>query len=80
MIATVLMFVLEELIMKMIEVELSVSGLGKRKGVLQKLETVLKKDWGTLEEINSRNIKSIKHDSWKEKLDQLKKEYSEVPA
>ena len=69
-----------ELIMKMIEVELSVSGLGKRKGVLQKLETVLKKDWGTLEEINSRNIKSIKHDSWKEKLDQLKKEYSEVPA
>lgn len=69
-----------ELIMKMIEVELSVSGLGKRKGVLQKLETVLKNDWETLDEINTRNIETLKHDSWKEKLDQLKKEYSEIPA
>ena len=69
-----------ELIMKMIEVELSVNGLGKRKGVLQKLETVLKKDWESLEEINNRNIESQKHDSWKEKLEELKKEYSEVPA
>jgi len=69
-----------ELIMKMIEVELSINGLGKRKGVLQKLETVLKKDWESLEAINNRNIETQKHDSWKEKLDALKKEYSEVPA
>lgn len=69
-----------ELIMKLIEVELSVSGLGKRKGVLQKLETILNKDWETLEEINKRNIKSAKHDLWKDKIEQLKKEYNEVPA
>ncbi len=69
-----------ELIMKMIEVELSVSGLGKRKGILQKLETVLNKDWETLEEINIRNIKSTQNNSWKEKLDQLKEEYSRIPT
>lgn len=69
-----------ELIMKLIEVELSVSGLGKRKGVLQKLETVLNKDWESLEEINKRNIESAKHDLWKDKIEQLKNEYNEVPA
>jgi len=68
-----------ELIMKMIEVELSVSGLGKRKGILQKLESVLNKDWETLDEINTRNIELAKNDTWKEKLDQLKQEYSQVP-
>lgn len=69
-----------ELIMKLIEVELSVSGLGKRKGVLQKLETVLNKDWESLAEINKRNIESVKHDLWKDKIEQLKNEYNEVPA
>jgi len=69
-----------ELIMKLIEVELSVSGLSKRKGILQKLESVLKKDWETLDEINTRNTESSKHDSWKEKLIQLQSEYSEIPA
>lgn len=69
-----------ELIMKLIEVELSVSGLGKRKGVLQKLETVLKKDWESLEEINLRNIETAKHDLWKDKIEYLKNQYNEVPA
>lgn len=69
-----------ELIMKLIEVELSVSGLGKRKGVLQKLETVLNKDWESLDDINKRNIKSAKHDLWKDKIESLKNEYNEVPA
>lgn len=69
-----------ELIIKLIEVELSVSGLGKRKGVLQKLENVLKKDWGSLDEINDRNIKSSKNDLWKETLNALQKEYSEISA
>ncbi len=69
-----------ELIMKLIEVELSVSGLGKRKGVHQKLESVLKKDWESLEEINLRNMELAKHDLWKEKIEQLKQELSEVSA
>ena len=69
-----------ELIMKLIEVELSVNGLGKRKGVLQKLETVLKKDWESLDEINKRNIETAKHDLWKDKIEDLKNQYNEVPA
>jgi len=69
-----------ELIMKLIEVELSVSGLGKRKGVLQKLESVLKKDWESLEIINIRNTESSKHDLWKDKLKELQDEYSETTA
>lgn len=68
-----------ELIMKLIEVELSVSGLGKRKGVLKKLETVLGKDWGTLEEINSKNLELKKHSLWKKQLEKVQKEYKEVP-
>ncbi len=69
-----------ELIMKMIEVELTASGLGKRKGILQKLETVLNKDWESLEEINTRNIQSAKNNTWKDKLEELKAEYSRVPT
>lgn len=69
-----------ELIMKLIEAELSVTGLGKRKGILQKLETILNKDWESLEEVNKRNIQSAKHDLWKDKIEQLKNEYNEVPV
>ncbi len=69
-----------ELIMKLIEVELSVSGLGQRKGVLKKLGSVLKKDWESLEEINLRNIESEKNNLWKDKLEKLKKQHSEIPA
>ena len=64
--------------MKLIEVELSVSGLQKRTGNSGKLERVLKKDWGTLEEINSRNLESSANNIWEEKLTQLQEEYGEA--
>ena len=67
-----------ELIIKLIEVELSMNGLGKRTGVLKKLESVLKKDWESLEEINLRNIELEKNNIWKEKIDELKNKYSKL--
>jgi len=69
-----------ELIMKLIEVELSVSGLGKRKGVLDKIKTILKQDWESLDDINTRNLESTKHDSWKEKLTQLQQDYHKADS
>jgi len=68
-----------ELIMKLIEVELSVSGLGKRTGILRKIDSVLRKDWGSLEEINTKNLESKKHNLWEEQLENLQKAYKEVP-
>jgi DNA sulfur modification protein DndC len=69
-----------ELVMKLIEVELSVSGLGNRRGILQKLETVLKKDWGSLEEINTKNLKSSSNNLWKDEVIQLQDEYKKAQA
>jgi DNA sulfur modification protein DndC len=69
-----------QLIMKLIEAELSVSGLGRRKGISNKLESILNKDWESLEEINIRNEEAAKHDSWKEKLTDLKEQYAEASA
>ena len=66
-----------EMIMKLIEVELSMSGLQKRTGISSKLESVLKKDWGSLEDINLRNHNTDSN-AWDEKLSQLQAEYNEV--
>ena len=69
-----------ELIMKMIEVELSVSGLGKRKGVIQKLENTIKQDWESLDAVNARNLRAQKHGIWKDKLRDLQQQYSQAPT
>lgn len=69
-----------ELIMKLIEAEISVSGLSKRKGILQQLQDILDRDWENLDEINERNRKSQEHNLWKEKLSHLQKLYNEVPT
>jgi len=69
-----------ELIMKMVEVELSVSGLSKRTGLIKKLENIIHQDWESLEEINARNLASEKHGIWKEKLRNLQQQYNEAPT
>lgn len=69
-----------ELIMKLIEVELSVSGLGKRQGIMQKLENVLKRDWESLDDINIRNMSTSNSGVWKEKIKQLQRLYDEAPT
>ncbi len=64
-----------ELIMKLVEVELSMSGLSKRTGILKNLNKVLSKDWGQLEKINQRNQSLKDQGVWKDKLDSLKEYY-----
>lgn len=69
-----------EMIMKLIEVELSMTGLQKRTGITEKLTSVLRKDWGSLKDINARNLETSLNETWDEKLDQLQSEYDEVSA
>lgn len=45
------------LIMRLIDTELSFSGLAKRKGILDELQKVLEQEWGTLEEALERMAK-----------------------
>ncbi|PCH58901.1 MAG: DNA phosphorothioation system sulfurtransferase DndC [Burkholderiaceae bacterium] len=69
-----------ELVMKLIEVELSVSGLGSRKGIRNKIENILKRDWESLEYINTRNFESKIQTVWKDKLKDLQNQYKRVPS
>ena len=67
-----------EMLMKLIEIQISMTGLSRRKGILNKIETVLKQDWGTLEEINERNLSSEHIKRPDDKLEQLKKHYESL--
>lgn len=66
-----------EMMMKLIEIELTMTGLSRRKGILNKIETVLKQDWESLEDINERNFNPQRLNVYKEKLDALKKRYED---
>lgn len=46
-----------EMVMKLIELETSMEGLSRRRGIFDKLGTILKQDWGTLEEIQQQHAK-----------------------
>jgi DNA sulfur modification protein DndC len=64
-----------QLLMKLLEVEISAGGLGQRRGILNKLESVLRKDWDSLEEIKERKAETSEFDNWKDKLDELQQQY-----
>jgi DNA sulfur modification protein DndC len=63
------------LIRKMLEAELQVSGLGNRRGILNSLESILKRDWDDLESINERNQSFRKRG--KLYVEEVKDEFSE---
>lgn len=63
------------LIRKLMEAELQVSGLGNRRGILQKLESILRQDWDDLESINERNADFRK--LGKSHVDEVKHEFVE---
>ena len=67
-----------ELIMKLIEVEISMTGLSRRTGILTKLESVLNRDWESLESINARNAALDNSTLWAEKLQDLRSEYESM--
>lgn len=44
-----------EMIMKLIELEVSMEGLSRRSGISNKITSILRQDWGTLEEIKQKH-------------------------
>ena len=52
-----------EMIMKLIELEMSMEGLSKRSGISNKIASLLKRDWGSLDDIKK------KHASLQSKID-----------
>jgi len=64
--------------MKLIEAELSMSGLGKRKGILNKLEEIVKRDWDTLDTITERRFSPKRVNIYEDKLNELKSTYESL--
>ncbi|ECE1533897.1 DNA phosphorothioation system sulfurtransferase DndC [Salmonella enterica] len=47
--------VVPEMVMKLIELEISFEGMGRRQNVQKKIESILQQDWGTFEEIQEKH-------------------------
>ena len=60
-----------ELIMKMLEVELSMNGLARRRGLLNKLRGLLSRDWQSLEDVQSERSKSDQRSAYRQKIEEL---------
>lgn len=59
-----------EMVMKLIELEVSMEGLSRRHGIFDKIENILSKDWGSLEDIQeSHGELQKKHEKDLHKLD-----------
>lgn len=63
------------LIMKLIDAELSFSGLSRRKGILEALQKVLEQDWDGLDEALERRATPPSHDMYKTAFNALKAEF-----
>ncbi len=74
-----------ELAMKLIELELSMDGLSRRKGLYNKMGTLLNRDWGSLEDIKAKmeehehqpGLKELDK-GYDEKLAELAKELEKI--
>ncbi|MCB2426043.1 DNA phosphorothioation system sulfurtransferase DndC [Methylophaga pinxianii] len=62
-----------EMIMKLIEVENSMSGLSQRRGIFAKLESILKQDWGSYEQIIQKHSKHQSKRDFDIHAEQIKK-------
>lgn len=67
-----------EMIMKLIDIEISMSGLNRRSGILNKIESVFKQDWGSLEDINKINSNPERTNVYKKKLEKLNEQYEDI--
>ena len=67
-----------EMIMKLIEVELSLSGLGRRKGIMRKLESLLKQDWDIEDAMDYRNTEYQASIAWRGKIGDLQSAIDEA--
>ncbi|MDK9783068.1 DNA phosphorothioation system sulfurtransferase DndC [Vibrio sp. B172a] len=70
-----------EMIKKLIELEVSMEGLSRRNGISNKLASLLKQDWGSLESIKEKhsNIQSkIEHDIHLAEIEEYNKQLAEI--
>lgn len=70
-----------EMVQKLIEFEISMDGLSRRVGVFDKIESILKQDWGSLEKIKAKhaNVQSrVELDLFKNQLSGYTKELTEI--
>jgi DNA sulfur modification protein DndC len=67
-----------EMVMKLIDIELAMTGLSRRTGILNKIESILKQDWGSLEDINQRKLNPERKNIYKDKLNALNQHYEEL--
>ncbi|MBM9539156.1 hypothetical protein JWG43_18965, partial [Desulfobulbus alkaliphilus] len=72
-----------EMVMKLIELEISLEGLSKRQGVFDKIGNILKKDWGSLEEIQQKQAalqKRNQRDQHQKTIDEIEAELKDVQS
>ena len=72
-----------EMVMKLIELEISLEGLSKRQGVFDKIGNILKKDWGSLEEIQQKQAalqKRNQRDQHQKTIDEIEAELKKVQS
>lgn len=60
-----------EMIMKLLETELSMSGLARRRGLTNKLQDVLSKDWQSMEDVGPERSKLDLRSVYRQKLDEI---------
>lgn len=60
-----------EMIVKLIEAELSVSGLGRRDGIRKKIMSILQQDWDVEEALNYRNQEFHASSVWRDEINDL---------
>lgn len=68
-----------ELVKKLIELEISTSGLNKRQGIFNKIERTLRQDWGTIEAAKEKreNEKSVSL-AYKSEIENIESQLNEV--
>lgn len=72
-----------EMVMKLIELEISLEGLSKRQGVFDKIGNILKQDWGSLEGIQQKQAalqKRNQRDQHQETIDAIEAELKIVQS
>ena len=69
-----------EMMMKLLEVELSMYGLSRRKGLLDRLSRVLELDWESLEDVIEERAKPDQRNTYRVKIDELNDRYEGLKA
>lgn len=70
-----------EMVMKLIELEISLEGLSRRQGVFEKIGTILKQDWGSFEAIEQNKSKlqsRVELDIHQLEINKIEREFSEL--